>query len=360
MVTGEQKHLGHLVHGGRLGRRGGGRDHLRAVLVAVLLLLAVDGRAGRVLPRHPPLRRRAWQCQPRCDGSRRACPTSKPRYRRRERTVQTMMTPPFPADAFVQEDDAVEAGNVENGEDAEEAADDADEEELVPPRVAEPLVVPASVVAHVEEAAAHVDHLPGQNEREPGDDGKGRGTRTEDELARVSADIQKPYTVRSMSISGVKMPHLFERGFLFMMSDDAFSMPRPMAGKPEVDHDDVQNLDRRQREDREASVILEGQTDEQDRSLSDVLSKQVADKLGDVVGHAAALLDGVPDRGKVVVPRGESLTPSPVMAQNLPRRLQSLDHPDLGLRRAAGNDERKLRHRVDLGIRKLVELSGPS
>lgn len=76
---------------------------------------------------------------------------------------------PLPADAGVQEDDVVEAGDIENGEDAKEAADDAEEEELVlAVGVLEPLAVPSSVVVHVEEAATGVNHFPGEEQGEPG------------------------------------------------------------------------------------------------------------------------------------------------------------------------------------------------
>lgn len=65
-------------------------------------------------------------------------------------------------------------GNVEGREYGNEAGDHSPEEERVPPHVVHPLgeVFFASRL-HTEEAAAHVDHLPGQEEGEPSERHKG-------------------------------------------------------------------------------------------------------------------------------------------------------------------------------------------
>ena len=72
-------------------------------------------------------------------------------------------------------------------------------------------------------------------------------------------------------------------------------------GKRGGNHDDPHDFDRRHWEDREATLILECETNEQNTCLRDVLSEQMENELLDIVEHAATLLDSVQDRGKVVI-----------------------------------------------------------
>lgn len=76
---------------------------------------------------------------------------------------------PFPGDTGVSEDVVVDDGDVENWEDGDESSHDGPEQELVAPHVVHPLgEVFIGVGLHAEEAAAHVDHLPGEEQSEPG------------------------------------------------------------------------------------------------------------------------------------------------------------------------------------------------
>jgi hypothetical protein len=76
---------------------------------------------------------------------------------------------PLPADALVPENRVIDDGNVEDGEDCNETEHDGEEQELVPPDVACPLrEVLCRSRLHHEERAAHVQHLPCKEQREPG------------------------------------------------------------------------------------------------------------------------------------------------------------------------------------------------
>jgi hypothetical protein len=87
---------------------------------------------------------------------------------------------PLPADALVPEDRVVDDGNVEDGEDCNETEHDGEEQEFVPPDVACPLrEVLCGSRLHHEERAAHVQHLPCKEQREP---------RKTSECSRTSAE----------------------------------------------------------------------------------------------------------------------------------------------------------------------------
>lgn len=91
---------------------------------------------------------------------------------------------PFPANTCVLEDDCVQARNVDDGEHGDKACDDSPEQELVAPGVNDPLrEVSLALRLHAKEGSAHVDHFPGQEERKPGQAGKGRGASAEDNPA---------------------------------------------------------------------------------------------------------------------------------------------------------------------------------
>jgi len=93
---------------------------------------------------------------------------------------------PFPADTLVPEDGVVDDGNVQDREDGDESEDDGEEEELVAPDVNGPLrEVLLGVGLHHEERAAHVQHLPCQEDGEPGKAGESGRTSAEDSVASV-------------------------------------------------------------------------------------------------------------------------------------------------------------------------------
>ena len=80
----------------------------------------------------------------------------------------------------------VQAGDVDQREDGDEAEYDRAEEEAVRPDVDEPLgEVLLGARLHHEEGKAHVDDFPRQEEREPGHGGEASGAGTEDKVASV-------------------------------------------------------------------------------------------------------------------------------------------------------------------------------
>jgi hypothetical protein len=93
---------------------------------------------------------------------------------------------PLPADALVPEHSVVDDRNVEDGEDGDEPEHDRQEQELVPPDVNRPLSeVIVRIGLHHEERAAHVQHLPCEEEREPRKAGEGGCPSAEDGVASV-------------------------------------------------------------------------------------------------------------------------------------------------------------------------------
>lgn len=97
---------------------------------------------------------------------------------------------PLPRDGGVLEDDLVETGDVDDGEHGDEASNDGPEEELVAPDVDDPLgEVALAAGLHAEETASQVDHLPGEEQGEPGKAGKGGGTGAEDNFAALGVRV---------------------------------------------------------------------------------------------------------------------------------------------------------------------------
>ena len=73
---------------------------------------------------------------------------------------------PLPGNAVVHEDDVVEDGDVEGGEDEDEDDGDGPEEEVVVPEVGGPR---ADAPGHVEERPPRVDQLPREEQEDPRD-----------------------------------------------------------------------------------------------------------------------------------------------------------------------------------------------
>lgn len=144
------------------------------------------------------------------------------------------------------------------------------------------------------------------------------------------------------------------------------------------------DLDGGHDEDGDTAVVLEGETDEKADDEGDVGGKHVLDELLDVVEDAAAFLDGVEDGGEVIVSendirgllgdvravethgntdisvlqRGTVVDTITSHGNVAATAVQSLNHSDLGLGRASGNDKGKLRHGIELGISEMVEIVG--
>lgn len=91
---------------------------------------------------------------------------------------------PLPGDALVLEHLVVDHGDVHGGEDGDEADHDGPEQEAVHPDVADPARQDGPARGpEVEEGPARVHHLPGQEQGEPGQAGKGGGSGAEHQLA---------------------------------------------------------------------------------------------------------------------------------------------------------------------------------
>lgn len=87
---------------------------------------------------------------------------------------------PLPADPRVPEHGSIDNRDVQYWEDCDESAHDREEEELVAPHIMEPLgEVLVGTGLHHEERAAHVDHLPRKEDREPGKTSESRSTGAE-------------------------------------------------------------------------------------------------------------------------------------------------------------------------------------
>lgn len=91
---------------------------------------------------------------------------------------------PLPADSLVLEHRVADDRDVKDREDGDEAGADGEEEELVAPHIDDPLrEVLFGAGLHAEEGAAHINHLPGKEEREPGEACKTGGASAEDGVA---------------------------------------------------------------------------------------------------------------------------------------------------------------------------------
>lgn len=92
--------------------------------------------------------------------------------------------PPFPRDAFVPKDVVVDDGDIHDREKGDETHKHGREEELVSPHIKDPLgkVVFGSRL-HAEEASSHINQLPGQKDREPGEASEARCPCTENAIA---------------------------------------------------------------------------------------------------------------------------------------------------------------------------------
>lgn len=93
---------------------------------------------------------------------------------------------PLPADSLMLEYLVIDDGNVEHREDGDEAGADGEEEELVAPDIDEPLCkVLLGTGLHAEEGTAHINHLPSEKEREPGEACEASRASAEDGIASI-------------------------------------------------------------------------------------------------------------------------------------------------------------------------------
>lgn len=153
-------------------------------------------------------------------------------------------------------------------------------------------------------------------------------------------------------------------------------------GETRGNHDNPHNFDGGDREDRDIILVLEGETDKQGDGLTNVLSQHVKNELLDVIEHAAAFLNGVENRGEVVVcqyniggflcnirtslthgnadicalERGRIVNTVTCHGDKALAPVESFNHADLGLGSTASNDQWEQRQLVNVVIRKLVKV----
>lgn len=112
---------------------------------------------------------------------------------------------PLPRDGRMLKDGGVNDGNVDDGEHGDEAGNDGPKEKLVAPDVNDPLgKVALALGLHAEEAAAQVDHLPGEEEGEPGQAGKGRRAGAEHDLAVLRVRLVAVVTNVGVAVAEAK------------------------------------------------------------------------------------------------------------------------------------------------------------
>lgn len=235
---------------------------------------------------------------------------------------------PLPGDTLVLEDSVADDGDVLEREEGDEAEHDSPEEELVAPHIVHPLgEVLLGAGLHAEEGSSLVNHLPGEEQREPCQAGKGGSTGLEDGPAALAVLVVAVNTELTVT-KGVQAEHESTEaqggdpdtiddhvndelesedtsleGLRRSAEDtsDGTLETETHVGKTRGSHDDPHDLDRGDREDGETGAVLEGETDEKDESLGDVGGEHVEDELLDVVEDTATLLDGGDDGGKVVI-----------------------------------------------------------
>lgn len=235
---------------------------------------------------------------------------------------------PLPGDALVLEDGVANDGDVLDGEEGDEAEHDGPEEELVAPDIVHPLgEVELGAGLHAEERSSLVNHLPGEEEGEPGETSKGGSTSLEDGLTAIAVVIVTVLTELTISegiqtedkgaeaessnpkavdnhvddeLEGEDTSLERNRGSAKDTSDSALETETHV-GKTRSHHDDPHDLDGSDREDGETCLVLEDETDEKDDGLGDVGGEHVEDEFLDVVEDTATFLDGGDDGGEVVV-----------------------------------------------------------
>ena len=91
------------------------------------------------------------------------------------------------------EDNSIQAGNIDDREDSDETRNDGPEEEFIPPDIVHPLrengVLCLLARVQCKERAAHMHHLPSQEEGEPRQTSECRGAGTEDGIALVGIRV---------------------------------------------------------------------------------------------------------------------------------------------------------------------------
>ncbi|TFB02685.1 hypothetical protein CCMA1212_005469 [Trichoderma ghanense] len=314
---------------------------------------------------------------------------------------------PFPGNARVLEEARVEERDVDDGEDGQAAADDGPEEEAVAVNVLEEREEAVVVGVEPEHGTAEALELPRGNEDEPRQERKGRCSSAEHGNARVGkvrvavrSEVPVVGTVDDdAERAQATRPHedavhnhvdddlVGEDASLLVLGRLAHDLGRrslaaePKRGEGRRDHVDPDDLERGHGEDGEAGAVDKGEADDEQDDLTDVGDEEMQDELLDVVEHAAALADGGDDGVELVVgeddlggrlgdvgagahgdadvcagERGRVVDAVARHGHEGAAAAEGLDHARLGVRGAAGDDERELFQGVNLGVGHLVEL----
>lgn len=97
---------------------------------------------------------------------------------------------PFPADPGMFEDIMVDDRNIQGRKDGNETSDDGPEQEAITPDIVHPLgKILFAPWLHTEEAATHIDHFPGEEERKPSQTGEAGGASTKNRITSLGIAV---------------------------------------------------------------------------------------------------------------------------------------------------------------------------
>lgn len=204
------------------------------------------------------------------------------------------------------EDFVVDDWDVENGEYGDEAGKDTPEEEGVAPDVRDPDGVRIlGLGLHAEEGTTHVDHLPREEEGEPGEADEGCAASPKDELTLIRVIVvavvaelaiaEAPDNERERREAKSRHPESIhgeiDENLLGKDADPAIMRwPGHDIGRrlfetqahgreTRGNHDNPENLDWCQWEGRQSSLVLESETDEKCACLGDILCEEMQNEL---------------------------------------------------------------------------------
>jgi hypothetical protein len=309
------------------------------------------------------------------------------------------------------EDGGVETRNVNNWEDGDCANDDGPEEELVGNNVAEERETVLRLVGvKTEERAADRLEFPGGEENEPGEFCENSTTSAEDSVAligvfgvTVAAEVAIANTKDDdnkggkgkSSHKGSVNQHIsndFPRentglGIVWISSHDIRGSPfkaETEGRESRSQHVNPKNLKWSKWEYRVVVSVSECKSTDEEDNFSNVGNEKMEDELLNVVEHAATFLDGVDNRGKVVVSEynigsgfGDVRTTETHSNTNISAlegwrvvdtvtshgsvsvtTMEGINHADLGLWSATSNNERQEWKGINLLISEGIKLGG--
>ncbi|GJC93041.1 hypothetical protein ColKHC_01867 [Colletotrichum higginsianum] len=314
---------------------------------------------------------------------------------------------PLPRDANVLEKGGVERRDVDDGEDGKGADDDGPEEELVVIDVLEEGELALAVGVQAEHGSAQVLELPGRDEDDPGKLGEDSSTGAEHGSAGLGESLVA-LLAKGSAVGTVDDND--ERGQRQCTHDDAVDnhVDDDLVGKDTAllvlgglahdisggllatktegregrsNHVDPENLKGRDGEDGEVGAVAESETAAKEDDLANVGAEQMENELLDVVEHATTLADGGDDGVELVIgqddlgsglcdvgsgthgdtnvsagQRGGVVDTITGHCHKGVAATKCINHASLRIGGASGNDQRELRHGVNLLVRHFVEI----